>query len=236
MNFIERVVETVKDTFYDLVEALSNRMQVWHIRLTITREKRKYIGLLTESEIQYEPEAPDIELALRVAAYLRQKFPDGIQARLQDLTVEERKELICQIVEDAEKLFEVPPVNFEISYPTSSEDFLASCCGFYNRQHNLLSLNGALLMSEDVKWVEEQIYTIFHEMKHVRQYVAIEGLIDYDYSEELLRAWRYNSIVYIRPHESDESYRKQAMENDAFGIEDYIRKLMTKENEFNESN
>ena len=230
MNFIQRIVETVKNAFSDLVNEISCRIKEWQTRREIAKEKKGYIGRLTGSEIQYEPEEPDKELALRVVSYLRERFPDGIESKLQELSIDERKDLMCQIIEEAEKIFEVDSVNFEILYPTTVEEFYAYGCGFYNRKENLLCLNGAYLEDDHVELVEEQIYTIFHELKHVRQYAAIEQEREYGYSEEILYAWKYNLVVYIRPDESDEAYRKQALERDAFGFENYVRELYTQSN------
>ena len=105
MNFIQRIVETVKNAFSDLVNEISCRIKEWQTRREIAKEKKGYIGRLTGSEIQYEPEEPDKELALRVVSYLRERFPDGIESKLQELSIDERKDLMCQIIEEAEKIF-----------------------------------------------------------------------------------------------------------------------------------
>ena len=78
MNFIQRIVETVKNAFSDLVNEISCRIKEWQTRREIAKEKKGYIGRLTGSEIQYEPEEPDKELALRVVSYLRERFPDSL--------------------------------------------------------------------------------------------------------------------------------------------------------------
>lgn len=225
MNFIERIFETVKNAFSDLAEAISCKIREWQSRREIAKEKARYKGRLIGSEIQYEPEEPDKELALRVISYLQKRFPNGIESKIQEISIDERRDLLCQIVEEAEQIFDVDSVNFEILYPTSAEEFYAYGCGFYNRSQNLLCLNGAYLMDEHIELVEEQIYTIFHELKHVRQYAAIAHERDYGYSEEILDAWKYNVVVYILPTESDEAYRKQALERDAFGFENYVREM-----------
>jgi len=225
MNFIERIFETVRNAFSDLAEVISCKIREWQARCEIAKGKKRYIGHLTGSEIQYEPEEPDKELALRVVSYLQKRFPNGIESKIQEISIDERKDLICQIVEEVEQIFEVEPVNFEILYPTTAEEFYAYGCGFYNRSENLLCLNGAYLMDEHIELVEEQIYTIFHELKHARQYAAIAHERDYGYSEDILEAWKYNVVVYIRPNENDEAYRKQALERDAFGFENYVREI-----------
>lgn len=230
MNFIQKIVETVKNAFSDLVNEISCKIKEWQARREIAKEKGRYIDRLTGSEIQYEPEEPDKELALRVVSYLKERFPNGIESKIQEISIDERKDLMCQIVEEAEKIFEVDSVNFEILYPTTAEEFYAYGCGFYNRSENLLCLNGAYLMDEHIELVEEQIYTIFHELKHARQYVAMAQEREYGYSKEILETWKYNLVVYIRPNESDEAYRKQALERDAFGFENYVRDLFTTSN------
>jgi hypothetical protein len=71
--------------------------------------------------------------------------------------------------------------------------------------------------------IEEQIYTIFHELKHARQWAAVLGEKDYGYSDELLQKWGENMQNYIPPYESDEAYRKQPMELDTFGFESILK-------------
>ena len=230
MNFIERIVESVKNAFSDLISEISSRFREWKIRQEINKEKRKYAGYLISSEIQYVPEEPDKLLALQVVSFLNERFPNGIEAKLQEISVEERKDLLCQVVEEAEKIFEIEPVNFEIKHPSDIKEFLELGCGSYNKAKNLLCLNGSFVESESIELVEEQIYTIIHELKHARQYSAIEEEKDYGYSEETIIDWRYNAIVYIRQEVCDEAYRKQALENDAFGFENYVRELFTANN------
>lgn len=227
MNIIEKSIEIVKDVFSSLIYEISCKLQEWQIRCEIIKEKKKYVGRLESNELLYVPEEPDKELALRMVSYLKEHFPNGIETKLQELSIDERKDLICEIVEDTVELFDIDPVSFEIMYPTSREAFFACGCGFYKKSENLLCLNGAYLMDERLELVKEQIYTIFHELKHARQFAAIANEKNYGYSEEIIDAWKYNTIVYILPYESDEAYRKQALERDAFGFENYLRELFT---------
>ena len=40
---------------------------------------------------------------------------------------------------------------------------------FNNIENNLLCINGAFLYSGNIDLIKEQIFTIFHELKHARQ-------------------------------------------------------------------
>ena len=93
-------------------------------------KKRRFVLAVVR---KYVESHPDITYE-----QLRERFPDGIESKLQELSIDERKDLMCQIIEEAEKIFEVDSVNFEILYPTPVEEFYAYGCGFYNRKDNLL--------------------------------------------------------------------------------------------------
>ena len=110
-----------------------------------------------------------------------------------------------------------------IVYPTTEEENMKYGCGFYNRKDNLLCINGVYLYSGDTELIKEQIFTIFHELKHARQWAAIEDRKDYGYSEELIQVWEQNMRNYISPYESDEAYRKQPVELDTFGFEERLK-------------
>ena len=62
-------------------------------------------------------------------------------------------------------------------------------------------------------------------MGRLRQWFAIKGEQDYGYSPELLYSWAINwkNENYITFMESDEGYRNQPIEFDAFAFEEQFR-------------
>lgn len=228
MTVFEEIVDSIVEFFSSMMDNFACRFHNWQMRRDYVKEKKKYKDALIGSEIQYEPEEPDKHLALRVVSYLEYKFPNGIQNHLLQLSVDERKKLMNEIVEDAARLFDVEPVNFRILYPTNEEEFHIFGCGFYSKNDNLLCINGAYILNDDPAFTEEQIFTVFHELQHARQFAAMDRERDYGYSEELVNEWRYNIVVYIHSSECDEAYRKQAIERSSFGVERMIRDMYNK--------
>jgi len=223
MGFLSRTYEAISDWVKGLVYRIIGRSEEWELKREIIREKRKYTDLLVNSEIQYEPEEPDKLLALQATAYLKERFPDGILPTLIGTSVDERMLMYQEMVEEIRCLFEVDKIKFEIKYPETEEEFKSMTLGFYNHEENLLCLNGAFIECDNPMLWEEMVFALFHEMKHARQYSAVDKTYDYGYSDELLKIWKYNMVVYIEPSECDEAYRKQAIERDAFGLVDMIR-------------
>lgn len=226
MGFFSRTYEAISDWVEGLIYRITGRSEEWRLKREVIREKRRYIGHLLNSEIQYEPEEPDRQLALQAAVYLKTKFPNGIQETIAEMSVDERMRLFEELAEDVRDLFEVDKIQFEIVTPETEEEFRSMGLGFYYNSEKLLCLNGACIQCDNPGLWEEQVYTIFHEMKHARQYAAVSKTHDYGYSEDLLETWKYNMVVYISPAECDEAYRKQALEKDSFGFEDMIRENM----------
>ena len=110
---------------------------------------------------------------------------------------------------------------------TSDEPPACDYCGYYSHSDRSLHINAALILSGKPQLIEEQVYTIFHELKHARQWAAVEGKLndvkDYGYSDEQIRIWAENFDHYIPISVSDELYRKQPVESDAFGFETILK-------------
>ena len=138
---------------------------------------------------EYHPEKPDIETALKCKEYLFQIFPNGIQEKTQNMTHEEIIELFKKIEKDAEQLLDVHIDN--IDFYTTEEPPYCNYCGFYCHDEHSFHINTVFILSRIPELIEEQVYTIFHELKHARQWAAIEGKLngtkDYGYSDEQIK-------------------------------------------------
>ena len=207
MGFISSAIEGVKNFISSIMNSISERVNVWNERRQQTRERSSYIRQIENFESTYCPEVPDQELALRVRQYLKEKFPNGIEECLSQMSVDELPDFFMEIEKDAK----------------TEEEIMKYGCGFYNIENNLLCINGAFLYSGNIDLIKEQIFTIFHELKHARQYAAVERKKDYGYSEELMQTWEQNMKNYITYRENDEAYRKQPLEMDTFGFEELLK-------------
>ena len=175
-----------------------------------------------ETDSTYRPEKPDIELSQKCKDYLSDTFPDGIKEKLKNMSSEERIDFFKAVEKKAEEIMgvHVDTVDF---YQTDEKP---DCyyCGSYCHSDNSFHINADFIVCDDLDLVEEQIYTIFHELKHARQWSAILGEKDYGYSKGQLLLWRENfDDHYIPPAISDELYRKQPVEMDTFGFEAILK-------------
>lgn len=202
-----------------------DRAIFWSEKREYIRQNSEYIEQLEKMDAEYHPEKPDVEMILKCKDYLSQVFPNGINERVQNMSNEELTSLFEKIVTDAQQLMDVNVGTVDFY----STDEIPACnfCGYYNHLERTLHINIAFVLSGEPKLVEEQVFTIFHELKHARQWAAIEGKLnedkDYGYSDEQIRIWTENFNHYIPSYVSDELYRKQPVETDTFGLEAILK-------------
>jgi len=228
----------IKEKARDFCDNLSTRMENWRekaerkyeeIKETVGEIKEKAKEKIREIKVRhkhpgYKPTKPDQELATKAKTYLDNKFPRGIKETLRDQTSEERLNTINQVVSDASSIMDVKVNSVEYFEPDPAH---RSICGFYDRDTNTMHLNAYMVTSDHPELSTEQVYTVFHEMVHARQWAAVTGKKDYEYPPETILEWAYNFRNYIYPVEGDRDYRKQPLERDAFGFEAIIKGEVT---------
>ena len=206
------------------IDKWSYRRQTIKQRQEYIEQNREYIEQVNEMKAKYHPERPDVELAMKCKEYLSEVFPYGVENKTRDMSQEELIEFFKQLEKDAEQLM---GVSVETSFYASEHPAISTTCGFYHHETNTLHINGAFILSGNPKLVEEQVYTIFHELKHARQWAAVEGRLngtyDFGYSDEQIKEWAINFKHYIPSFVDDEWYAKQPVENDAFGFESILK-------------
>ncbi len=208
-----------------VLQYMFERMQFWRRKRKYIQQNSVYMEQLEKMDAEYHPERPDVKLALRCKEYLSQEFPYGIKERTENMSREELSNLFEKMVEDARQMMDV---NLDtVDFYTSDEAPACDYCGYYSHSDRSLHINAALILSGKPQLIEEQVYTIFHELKHARQWAAVEGKLndvkDYGYSDEQIRIWAENFDHYIPISVSDELYRKQPVESDAFGFETILK-------------
>ena len=101
--------------------------------------------------------------------------------------------------------------------------------GGLSPETNVFTLNAAMLVCDDAELIEEQVFTVIHELTHKRQFDAIRDYANgkpidkYGYSERQIYEFARNWKCYIQPRENYEWYRKQPLENAAYGFEDMVK-------------
>lgn len=204
------------------VSYILGRMGCWADRLDAIREEdREYARQLEEFDATYSPEPADVELARRCHEYLDGKFPAGVAATVSGMSRRQLQTLFEEIISDAADMMGVRLDTVDI-YSTDREP---ECYyyGCYRHADRSLRINAAFIFCGREDMIREQISTIFHELKHGRQWTAVENFLEdgdtFGYSQELLRRWAENLSHYIPPTADDELYRKQPVEADAYGFE-----------------
>ena len=201
----EEVKEKIKQTYHETKEKVKDAIKGWQVRST-------HPG--------YVPTKPDQEAARKAKDYLDSKFRRGVKETLQDMTSWERVETIKDVVNQASEILNVKVDDIELYAP---DEFNQGTCGYFNREDNTLHINAYMITCDRAELVEEQVYTVFHELMHARQFAAVTGKKDYGYPPETLLDWAQNFKNYISPGESDEGYRHQPLERDAFGFEAILK-------------
>lgn len=97
-------------------------------------------------------------------------------------------------------------------------------CGYYSREDNCVHINVAFLTSDNIYFVKEQVFSLFHEMTHALQWHAVKNVADgnfntYGFSLEQVAEWAINFDHYLRPEVDPEGYRNQPIERDAYWLE-----------------
>ena len=203
---------------------ISDRIAYWQDRRKHIEETPGYASQVAAMDAQYAPEPPDVELANRCGAYLAEKFPSGVEGTVENMPAEELMQLFIQLEKDAEQLMgvEIDSVDFYQTDTPPQDKY----CGYYSKADNSLHINQIYILSGNPQLIREQVSTIFHELKHARQWATLDNCINdkdcFGYSESQIVEWAENLCNYISYELGDELYRKQPVEMDAFGFEKLV--------------
>lgn len=140
-----------------------------------------------------------------------------IEDVLKTQTPKERLDFIEKVQEIASESLGVQTK--PVSYETTDRTTL----GYYCWDDDSIHLNEAYVTSDNIYFVKEQIFTIFHESMHALQWKAVEDLKNggngLGFSTKTLREWTENFDHIIDPRIDPEGYFTQPLERDAFGLE-----------------
>jgi len=208
-----RFVGTAVEELFDRVK---ERIKTWYARYKYFVEKENYIEITKDSQSDYVVNQQDKLLADECQAYIDKALPSGLTEALEPLSDSDRIEFVRGFVQDLSEVMGVDIHEVRFFSPSCPEE--ASCLGMYDPEEKSIVLNALFIFNlEEPKATEYMTRTILHELKHARQYAAIEGENDFGYDKDVLDTWRYNFAYYIRSEECDEAYRKQPVEVDADG-------------------
>lgn len=229
MGFISSVFKKIISTSQFLIETILGRRRDWEGKIETldesegTNKEEQTQQATGDSSSVYSPEAPDIKLREQCRQYIINKFPYGVTHYINNSTVDQRASDVKNMTFEMAEVYGVK-INDVILYVPET-DLEKSAWGYFSPNDNSVYLNASLVYCND-NILNRQVYvTILHELKHARQWAAVNKWQDYGYSKDLIYSWNYNWNAYIRPEESDEGYRKQPLEFDAFEFSNEIKYL-----------
>lgn len=207
-----------------LISWIMERICYWREKRKYVEENQEYFNQVEAMDAQYRPEPPDVELAEKCGAYLSEKFPSGIETAVQNMSGEDLLALFVQMESDAEQLMGVNIAN--VDFYESETPPTNGYMGYYDHADNSIHINKMFILSGEPILVKEQVSTLFHELKHARQWKAIEDCANdqntLGYSDDQITLWAENFTHYIPTIVNDELYRKQPVEVDSFGFEKLV--------------
>lgn len=199
---VEAVITGVGWAFYMLKKrGLKKRTSEWCKTLPLIEEDKRLIEQNRE--------------------LMKEFFPSGIEDGFKGLTLEQRVEMMKNLIERANDLYgvEVDTIAF---MPAAK---IGECTlGFFDRDNNAIAVNLDILASNEAAVMQAIVATVFHELRHALQYRAVtDASFNYG-TEEQRRLWALNFVEgnYISPEIDFALYQRQVVEADARQIAEHI--------------
>ena len=220
-NWTKELVQEVKEITQPYVEKLGDTFIRWGDRIKNGFKKPK--------PKDYSPEITDIKAAQRAKQTIERKFPNGIRETLQEQNEVERIETFQDLAQEAIIDLQLDKTNLEVQIVPPQTEEEMSVFGYFSRTDNTLFINAEFIVSDDMDLAKEQVYTIYHELMHARQWAAVCAWAStppgdtLGYSVDQILEFANNFAHYISPREGYEIYRFQPVENGAFGFESKLK-------------
>lgn len=221
---IKTVLHDVKVKTVDTVNRLANRTKEWggKVKEAINNAVTKIEIILTPKR-PYVPTEQEKKKADECVSLINRTFRSGIKNTLMNQPPEKRLETFQEFTKRATQVLNLTNVKLEL------ENLGATTMGGLNPETNVFTLNAAMIACDNPELMEEQVFTVIHELTHKRQFDAIKDYANgrpidkYGYSERQIYEFAKNWKCYIQPRENYEWYRKQPLENAAYGFEDMVK-------------
>ena len=221
---IKTVLHEVKVKTADAVNRLANRTKEWggKVKEAINNTEMK-IGIILTPKRPYEPTEQEKKKVEECVSLINNTFRSGIKNTLMNQPPEKRLETFQEFTKRATQVLNLTNVKLEL------ENLGATTMGGLNPETNVFTLNAAMIACDNPELMEEQVFTVIHELTHKRQFDAIKDYANgrpidkYGYSERQIYEFAKNWKCYIQPRENYEWYRKQPLENAAYGFEDLVK-------------
>lgn len=154
-------------------------------------------------------------------ALMKEFFPNGIEDGFKGLTLEQRVEMMKNLIERANELYgtEVGTIAF-----LPAEKIGECTLGYFQHDSNTIAVNLDVLAANEPAVMQAIVATVFHELRHALQYKAVTDPSFAYGTEEQRRLWALNFMEgnYISPEVDFALYQKQVVEADARQIAEPI--------------
>ena len=172
----------------------------------LKKQEEELERLQLQKERSYMPETSDLRLIDDCKSLLRQAFPNGIDAKFENLNIEEREHFMKQFANQIAHVMQVEVRNIQFC------ELSETLNGYYDYLNKEIRINEVILLTDP----EKVIGTIFHELKHGIQYESVFEEDKWGYSPQLKAQWlNCMGENYINGIGSYLAYAMQAIEVDA---------------------
>ena len=133
------------------------------------------------------------------------------------LSVEERKELLQEYMNEVIRIYGLQDVDTQIIWDENATyEKNRITWGYYSPDNKNVTLNARALTDRYSSWDSyDLLETVAHELRHAYQHEAVEHPTRFMVSTETLDTWSYNFDHYINGDTDFDAYRAQPIEVDA---------------------
>ena len=222
VNFTKEKIQEVKEKTAIAVERIGEKVERWGTKI------KEFVKPKSKKK-PYSPEPTDIEAIERAKHTIVEHFPDGIVNTLENLNETQRIDTFQNFVQDAIVDLNLDKTNLDVQIVPPETEEEMSVYGYFSRKDNTLFINAEFIVCDNLELVKEQVFTVYHELMHARQWAAVCAWAStpqgdtFGYSVNRILEYANNYGHYISPRVDRELYRWQPLERDAFGFESKLK-------------
>lgn len=222
VNWTKETIQEVKEKTAIVVERIGEKVERWGTKI------REFVKPKSAKK-PYVPEHTDIKVIERAKDTIDQHFQNGIEDTLVNMNEKQRIETFQNFVQDAiiDLNLDKTHLDVQIVPPETEEEM--SVFGYFSRTDNTLFINAEFIVCDNIELAKEQVFTIYHELMHARQWAAVCAWAStpqgdtFGYSVNRILEYANNFADYVSPGEDRERYRNQPLERDAYGFETKLK-------------
>ncbi len=219
VNWTREKIQEVKEATISVVENIGETLVRWGNKITDTVKKPNI----------YTLEQTDVEAGQKAIDTIERHFPSGIKETLETQSGEQRIETFHELAQDAISDMQLDETNLDIQIVPPRTEEEKAVLGYFSNKDNTLYINAEFIVCDNLELAKEQVYTIYHELMHARQWAAVCSWAStppgdtLGYSKDKILEYVNNFAYYIQPEWDREAYRCQPIETSAYGFETELK-------------